>query len=108
MKRRAKERAAKREHKANLHAANVENGVGKTAAQIDAANRYESYMRGWRDGAVITAMRPEFTERAPGDQLRIAYELGYGDGRKARSNASSQAASVYGHKLTILRLQDES
>lgn len=84
----------------------MSNGVGKTAEQIDAANRYESYMRGWRDGAVITAMRPEFIELAPGAPLRMSYEDGYRDGRAARSAASQYATRVTGHEPTILRLQD--
>ena len=81
------------------------NGVGKTAAQIDAANRYEAYMRGWKDGASIKAMRQEMTALAPKAPLRLSYEDGYTDGRTARAAASQYATRVTGHEPTILRLQ---
>lgn len=70
----------------------------------DAGNMYHSYMRGWRDGAVCTAMRKEFTERAETDCLRMMYELGYSNGRNARADASEEASKVIGYTPSILRL----
>jgi len=75
--------------------------------EINAANQHASYIRGWIDGAKISALRPEFMERDKGELLRLAYELGYSDGRAAQSSASHHATDLYGHEPEILRLQGE-
>lgn len=76
----------------------------KTREQINAANLHASYMRGWVDGAKVTAMRAEFDSHA-NVGMRQAYHVGYHDGRSARGLASTAASSRYGHWPEILRLQ---
>lgn len=76
-------------------------------ARLAAANQHASYMRGWVDGAKVSAMRPELIERPAGEPLRVAYERGYGSGRDARSIASQNATNIYGHQPQILRLCEE-
>ena len=78
----------------------------KTKEQISAANRHASYMRGWRDGASVSAMRSEFDSHAD-EGIRNAYSLGYRSGRDARSFASRVASQLYGHEPEILRLQSD-
>lgn len=44
---------------------------------------FQSYRRGWRDGACATAKRREFMEHPTRHDLRDAYERGYNHGRVA-------------------------
>lgn len=60
-------------------------------------------MRGWVDGAKVSAMRAEFDSHAS-DAMRTAYHMGYGDGRDARSLASQYASEISGHQPEIIRL----
>lgn len=78
----------------------------KTEAEIEAANTYHSFMRGWAAGAGGNAMDPRFTAKPEGDALRAAYEQGYASGRVARAGASKQASKSSGYTPSILRTQD--
>lgn len=76
----------------------------KTKEQIAAANQHASFMRGWHDGASVSAMRSEFDSHAD-EGIRNAYNLGYQSGRDDRSFASQRASLLYGYEPEILRLQ---
>lgn len=77
----------------------------RTPEQIDAANRFESYRRGWGAGATSRATDPRLATHA--DQgIRDAYNRGYADGRRALNDAMRDASSTYGHVPSILRLAD--
>jgi hypothetical protein len=54
------------------------------------------YMRGFKDGAGCTAMRPDHKDLD-------AYNDGYADGFAARSKAAKKHAKKVGYKPTILR-----
>ena len=69
---------------------------------IQSANLFHSYMRGWRDGAGMKAIRKEF-ETHPDVSLKSAYEEGYSDGRDASSSASEYASRKYSYIPSILR-----
>lgn len=73
--------------------------------QIEAANLYHSYMRGWRDGATASAKRPEFETHADAE-IREAYADGLNFGYASREVAVSRARIAYGHVPSILRAQD--
>lgn len=82
----------------------LNNGTNQTPEQIDAANKWQSFMFGWRDGACGVSKRPVFiVDRAPDEPLRVAYETGYTTGIGARSDAQRAAAALYGHEIRILR-----
>lgn len=75
-----------------------------TAAEIDAANRYHSYRRGWIDGAARKAMPEEFTKHTDLG-IRDAYNLGYQHGYDAHVAALKAAEQRYEHTPTVLRTQ---
>lgn len=77
-----------------------------TPSEIDAANRYHSYRKGWQHGAATRAMGPEFTGHVD-DGIREAYLLGYQDGRSELAKALQTAQQRYGHTPTVLRTQDD-
>lgn len=77
------------------------------AKRIDSANQYQSYMRGWRDGAGTHAMRKEFSE-CEDLAIRAAYDLGYAHGYAARCGATDLAVTKYDHTPSILRVAEES
>jgi hypothetical protein len=79
----------------------------KTQKDIDAANQWHSYRMGWIKGANVSAMEPKFTEH-DNPLIVEAYNLGYGDGRKARNEALVAAESRYGYKQEILRLAGDA
>jgi ADP-ribose pyrophosphatase YjhB (NUDIX family) len=61
------------------------------------SERYQLYLRGWKDGANIRAMDPFSQEFPP-------YGRGYADGRRARSAAAEEYAKEIGHIPMVLRL----
>ncbi len=73
-----------------------------TPEQVVAANRYHSYVRGWKDGAKHAIRRTAFTEHE-NTELRDAYVLGYQDGGVAVAKASEHAQDKYGYVPSILR-----
>lgn len=78
----------------------------KTEKEIDAANQYAAYQKGWAAGAATRAMDPAVTGHS-NELIRLAYEQGYADGRIARQSALQKAADKYGHRPSILRLAAE-
>jgi hypothetical protein len=74
--------------------------------RIAAANHYQSYMRGWKNGACVNAMDATFVGRETSDPIRQHYEMGYAGGRKARNNAANIATNLTGHVPSVLRLAD--
>jgi hypothetical protein len=61
--------------------------------------KYMLYAQGFGDGAKFSAMKhPGFA----------AYERGYADGRRARSEAVDKFCREIGHKPSVLRLADAS
>lgn len=64
-----------------------------------ARERYMLYVRGFRDGASVRAMR------FPG---LGAYDLGYADGRAARHAAVEAYAKQIGYEPTVLRSAEPS
>lgn len=74
--------------------------------RIDAANRFQSYMRGWKDGASMHAMPKEFRNHSDA-ALSAAYDLGYAHGYEARGEAQKNAEERYGYTPSILRLAAE-
>lgn len=77
----------------------------KTQAEIDAANQYHAYQKGWIAGACVRAMDPAAAHHAD-PLIRAAYNQGYADGRRTRNLAMQMAATKYGHTLSVLRLMD--
>lgn len=72
---------------------------------VDAANQYQSYMKGWRHAAATKAMDPVFTGHA--NKLIVeAYNLGYRDGGVAKQHAYETASALYGYEPSILRLAE--
>lgn len=64
-----------------------------------AGERYQLYMRGFRDGAAIKAMRD--------DHIGLgAYDRGYGDGRHALHVALDAYGKEVGHVPSVLRTAD--
>jgi hypothetical protein len=72
-----------------------------------AADEYQSYMRGWKNGACVNAMDPTFTTRDAADLMRIEYEAGYTAGRAARNVAAIMATARTGYEPSVLRLANE-
>lgn len=70
------------------------------------SERYQSWLKGWRDGAVGTVKARVFLEHRRTD-LRDAYEVGYAAGLAARGDASAQASTYSGHQPSILRGSEE-
>lgn len=73
------------------------------AAERLASEKYQSYMRGWRDGATGKAKRKEFMEHPTRQDLAHAYGWGYGMGETAAGKASSFAQGNFGYTPSILR-----
>lgn len=77
----------------------------KTQQEIDAANQFHSFMKGWRAGAGSKAMDPKFTEHD--NKLIVdAYNAGYKRGRVDMNIAAQSAAEAYGYTISYLRLMD--
>lgn len=77
----------------------------KTPEQLDAANQYSAYWKGWTAGACVRAMDPAVAGHAD-KLLRDAYNQGYHDGGVARNDAMLLASERYGHVPNILRLAE--
>lgn len=71
-------------------------------SSINSANLFHSYMRGWRDGAGMKAIRKEF-ETHSDVSIKSAYQDGYSDGRDSASSASEFASRKYSYIPSILR-----
>ena len=66
---------------------------------------FQCYMRGWRHGAVGTAMDPTFTDHA--DMGFVAeYTAGYLSGYEIRKMTQAGAAQRLGYTPSVLRIQD--
>lgn len=78
----------------------------KTQAEIDAANQYKSYRKGWVEGARTTAMDP-LAAQHENVLIRNAYNLGYKHGQVARDEAGRFASDKYGYEPQILRLCED-
>lgn len=72
---------------------------------VDAANQYQSYMRGWKHAASTKAMDPVFTEHS-NELIVEAYNRGYSDGSAAKQRAYETASATYGYEPSILRLAE--
>lgn len=68
-----------------------------------ASEKYQSYMRGWRDGAAGKPKRMEFIAHKTREDLATSYGLGYTMGEDARIGASAFASQTFGYKPSILR-----
>lgn len=77
----------------------------KNRTERERAEQYQSYMRGWGDGALLRGKRPEFTEHKTRLDLSIAYQLGYSAGAHDRDRAAKRALRSYNHSPKILRQQ---
>lgn len=77
----------------------------KTVEEMNAANRWQAYMKGWKAGAGVKAMDP-MIEQHPDNDLRKAYSLGYADGRIAHNNAGTRATELFGYTPSVLRLAE--
>lgn len=74
--------------------------VERTPEQIDAANRYHTWVRGYRDGFGSLAKRKDHEQHPTlGDVYREAYEAGHVAGNQMRT----EAAARFGHEPSILR-----
>jgi hypothetical protein len=79
--------------------------VKRSAEEIDASNKYQSYVRGWTDGASVKAMRKEFKEHPT---LGSVYCDGYAAGYAARGQMTAAASKLFGHEPSILRVCDSN
>ena len=79
----------------------------KTQEQIDAANQYKTYRKGWVEGASTKATDPVATGHE-NVLIRDAYNLGYKHGQVARDAAAEFASERYGYEPQILRLQGDA
>lgn len=69
-----------------------------------ASEKYQIYMRGWRDGAAGRGM--DIIARNH-ETLQDFYVLGHKDGYEARAVASQTAYVKFGYQPSILRTQEE-
>lgn len=76
----------------------------KSAAEIDAANRFHAWRSGWRDGAMRRAMNPAATGHTNA-AMATAYRDGYSEGYRAARDADAAACERYGYAPTILRAE---
>lgn len=74
--------------------------VTRTREQIDAANKYHTWIRGWRDGATGRAKRPDHANHPT---LGTTYNEAYMAGIHAAGAMSTEAAKRFGHVPSILR-----
>jgi len=68
---------------------------------------FQSYFRGWCDGASCHSMDKKFIEHPTRPDLKAEYENGYVDGNKARKQAMSIAAERLNYEPKILRACNE-
>lgn len=77
--------------------------VKKTQEEIDAANKFHTWVRGYRDGFGCLAKRKEHVEHPTlGDTYREAYDAGFVAGDEMRV----AAAKRFGYEPSILRTAD--
>lgn len=64
---------------------------------------FQSFVKGWCDGAAMRVMRKVFTEHPTRPDLKESYSDGYAQGCIARRAACKAEADRIGHVPTILR-----
>ena len=69
----------------------------------DSANKFRSYVKGWKDGAASRMPNPVFKD----NPLKPHYDFGYADGCVARQAATKKASDTYGYEPSILRASDK-
>lgn len=67
------------------------------------AERFQSYIRGWRAGAAVQAMDPKFAQHPT---LGADYNKGYTDGREAYRAAAVSACDQFSYKPNVLRIDN--
>lgn len=73
-----------------------------TSKELDAANRFAAFQKGWAAGAVGREMDARLVDSI-NDGIKRAYEQGYTEGMLARDKALRGASNRYGHKPSVLR-----
>ena len=63
---------------------------------------YQSYLKGFTDGASAKRKRPEFINHNE-DTIVSTYDMGYRDGALRRDDARRKASHISGYKPSILR-----
>ena len=71
------------------------------------AELFQCYMRGWRHGAVATAMDPKLTGHVD-EGFVVEYQAGYLAGYELRKKAQAETAERLGYAPSILRTQNAS
>lgn len=74
-----------------------------TKEQVEAANNFHSYRKGWTDGASGKVMDANFNASP---YVKI-YLKGYNEGYLVRKKALGKAESKYGHIPSIMRAAEE-
>lgn len=74
-----------------------------TPTQVLAHEKYQSYMRGWKDGCTARARRREFVEHETRPDLKEEYEAGYEEGMRVRAATQAEVATRIGYKPNVLR-----
>lgn len=64
---------------------------------------FQSYFRGWRDGASCHSMDKKFIDHPTRPDLKAEYEKGYMDGGNARKKDMAEASERLGYEPCILR-----
>lgn len=74
---------------------------------IDAANRYQAYIKGWKCGAKGSTPDPAATGHADRG-ISSAYRLGVADGHLAFNAAATDAAKRFSYEPSPLRGTNET
>jgi hypothetical protein len=77
--------------------------ANRTKEEIDAANRYHTWCRGWSDGASGRTPRADHKTHP---ELGTVYSDAYSAGFKARNEMREEATKRFGHTPSILRTAD--
>lgn len=77
-----------------------------TNVDVQASEKYQSYLKGFRDAVGMKPIDPKFQTNAKA-YIAELYAEGWAAGRKASHEAASVASTRSGHRPTILRLQEE-
>lgn len=76
--------------------------VKRTQEEVDAANKYHTWCRGYRDGFGCLAKRKDHAEHPTlGETYREAYDMGHVAGNKMRE----EAAKRFGYASSVLRTE---